>query len=170
MPSYASPVNPIRCIAVAMLITMPGGSDDTRRGADARRTLGRILGNGDPPARTLFGRCVLRFPRCPAGVCRRRGSTQVVALRKKGHPGPGKVPRWRCDPTPAGFVIEFEERWKDGGHDWYAREMARADVVDGAVTSLSVYCTGRLGRKSPHPARRRSHVAAGARRPRRTCA
>ena len=47
-----------------------------------------------------------------------------------------------CDPTPAGFVIEFEERWKDGGHDWYAREMARADVVDGTVTTLSVYCTG----------------------------
>ena len=43
---------------------------------------------------------------------------------------------------PEDFVIEFEERWRDGGHDWYAREIARAEVVDGAVATLSVYCTG----------------------------
>src|SRR5512143_2597125 len=40
-----------------------------------------------------------------------QGVEEVVALRKAGHPGPGQVPRWRCDPTESGFVLEFEERW-----------------------------------------------------------
>ena len=26
--------------------------------------------------------------------------------------------------------------------DWYCREMARADVEDGKISELSVYCTG----------------------------
>jgi hypothetical protein len=70
------------------------------------------------------------------------GIDGVVALRKAGHPGPGSVPRWRTDATANGFVVEFEERWKQDGTDWYSREMARADVQDGRITALSVYCTG----------------------------
>jgi hypothetical protein len=34
------------------------------------------------------------------------------------------------------------ERWTDDDGEWYCREMARADVVDGRVAALSVYCTG----------------------------
>ena len=71
-----------------------------------------------------------------------RGIEGLVRLRKQGHPGPGKVPRWRADATPTGFVIEFEERWEQDGKDWYSREMARADVTDGSISLLSVYCTG----------------------------
>lgn len=71
-----------------------------------------------------------------------QGVEQVVALRKAGHPGPGKVPRWRCDATESGFVLEFEERWEQDGKDWYAREMVRADVHNGAISEFSVYCTG----------------------------
>ena len=70
------------------------------------------------------------------------GIAGLVALRKAGHPGPGKVPRWRCDATATGFVLEFEERWEQDGKDWYSREMARADAPHGAVSALSVYCTG----------------------------
>jgi hypothetical protein len=70
------------------------------------------------------------------------GIDGVVALRKAGHPGPGRVPRWRTDATANGFVLEFEERWEQDGTDWYSREMARADVQDGRITALSVYCTG----------------------------
>jgi len=66
----------------------------------------------------------------------------LVALRKAGHPGPGKVPRWRCDPTPTGFVLEFEERWDQDGKEWYSRELARADAPNGVISALSVYCTG----------------------------
>lgn len=71
-----------------------------------------------------------------------QGREAVAALRRQSHPAPGTVPRWRCDPTPSGFVMEFEERWTDDADDWYCREMARADVTDGAISSLSVYCTG----------------------------
>jgi len=51
------------------------------------------------------------------------GVDGVVALRKAGHPGPGKLPRWRCDATATGFVLEFEERWEQDGEEWYSREM-----------------------------------------------
>src|SRR5206468_8888195 len=71
-----------------------------------------------------------------------QGIEGVVALRKAGHPGPGKVPRWRCDATETGFVIEFEERWEQDGKEWYSREIARADTPNGSVSALSVYCTG----------------------------
>ncbi|HVP39024.1 MAG TPA: hypothetical protein VMS93_07555 [Candidatus Saccharimonadales bacterium] len=70
------------------------------------------------------------------------GIAEVVALRRAGHPGPGKVPRWRCDATETGFVLEFEERWEQDGQEWYSREMARADVPHGAISTLAVYCTG----------------------------
>lgn len=70
------------------------------------------------------------------------GIDGLVELRKAGHPGPGKVPRWRCDATATGFVLEFEERWEQDDKDWYSRELARADTEQGAVSALSVYCTG----------------------------
>ena len=83
--------------------------------------------------------CDFTFPRWRTQA---QGIAGTVALRKGGHPGPGKVPRWRCSPTLSGFVIEFEERWTDKGKDWYSREMAWAEVAGGAITALSVYCTG----------------------------
>ena len=39
-------------------------------------------------------------------------------------------------------MLEFEERWQERGHSWYAREIARADVTDNSIMQLSVYCTG----------------------------
>jgi hypothetical protein len=65
-----------------------------------------------------------------------------VALRAAGHPAPGEVTRLRYDPTPSGFVLELEEEWDERGDHWYCREMVRADVRDGAIAGLSVYCTG----------------------------
>ena len=61
---------------------------------------------------------------------------------KQGHPGRGTVTRWRADPTPSGFVFEFEERWNSEGQQWYAREMMRIEVTEGAIAELTVYCTG----------------------------
>ena len=71
-----------------------------------------------------------------------QGLAEVVALRLHGHPGPGTVPRWRCDPTPSGLVLEVEERWSQDGKDWYCRELFRADVRGDSICSLAVYCTG----------------------------
>ncbi|MFD9796371.1 hypothetical protein ACFWXK_36065 [Streptomyces sp. NPDC059070] len=70
------------------------------------------------------------------------GRDQLVALRRTSHPYLGTVPRHRVDVTGTGIVIEFEERWSDGGGDWYCREMLRAEVRDGAMSELSIYCTG----------------------------
>jgi hypothetical protein len=67
----------------------------------------------------------------------------LVSLRRAGHPGPSRVADHRADATETGFVIEWTERWTDdAGMEWYAREMARANVRDGEITELSVYCTG----------------------------
>jgi hypothetical protein len=72
-----------------------------------------------------------------------QGYDDVVMARLGPHPGKGKVPRWRCDPIPSGFVLEVEERWTLDGKDWHCHEMMRADVdEDHSITSLSVYCTG----------------------------
>jgi hypothetical protein len=71
-----------------------------------------------------------------------QGVDATVRLRKHGHPGPGKVPRWRFDPTPSGFVIEFEEHWEQDGKEWYSRELARIEMRDDRIASMSVYCTG----------------------------
>ena len=71
-----------------------------------------------------------------------QGIEDIVALRKAGHPGPGRVPRSRFDATAAGFVLEVEEEWDHDGESWYCRELFRADVADGAVSQISVYCTG----------------------------
>lgn len=70
------------------------------------------------------------------------GAEELIAERKQGHPGPSAVTRWRADPTPTGFVFEFEERWVHEGQEWYAREMIRAEVADGQIAELVVYCTG----------------------------
>jgi hypothetical protein len=65
-----------------------------------------------------------------------------VAIRHNGHPSPGRVTGLRYDPTPTGFVLEWEEEWDDNGDHWYCREMMRAELRDGAISSMSVYCTG----------------------------
>jgi hypothetical protein len=70
------------------------------------------------------------------------GIYAVVALRKSGDPGPGEVPRWRCDATDSRFVLEVEELWNQDGEDWYCRELVRADAREGAIAALSVHCTG----------------------------
>jgi hypothetical protein len=70
------------------------------------------------------------------------GVPDTVGLRLGGHPSPSRVTVRRVDPIPSGFVVEFEERWRDDADDWYCRELIRADVTDGAITQLSIYCTG----------------------------
>ena len=78
----------------------------------------------------------------PAWRIQTAGAEDLIAVRKQGHPGPGTVTRWRADPTPSGFVLEFEERWSGEGQQWYAREMMRIEVIEGTIAELTVYCTG----------------------------
>ena len=71
-----------------------------------------------------------------------QGAEDIVRLREAGHSSPGRVPRSRFDATMTGFVLEVEEEWDQDGDSWYCRELFRADVADGAVAQISVYCTG----------------------------
>ena len=100
-----------------------------------------FLETGEPPA-GLFHPDVFCDFTLPLWRFQAQSREEVVALRRAGHPGPGRVVRSRFDPTPTGFVLEFEERWTDGGTAWYSREMARADVTEAAISAVSVYCTG----------------------------
>jgi hypothetical protein len=52
------------------------------------------------------------------------------------------VPRSRFDPTATGFVLQVEEEWDADGESWYCRELFRADIADGSISQLAVYCTG----------------------------
>ncbi|HET9970121.1 MAG TPA: hypothetical protein VFQ68_17950 [Streptosporangiaceae bacterium] len=90
----------------------------------------------------------------PAWRIQAAGAENLIAVRKEGHPGPGRVIRRRTDPTPTGFVFEFEERWDHEGQEWYAREMMRAEVTGGQIAELTVYCTGDWdqGRQAEHAA------------------
>jgi hypothetical protein len=100
-----------------------------------------FLETGTPPG-GLFRPDVFCDFTMPQWRLQARGIDEVVGMRTRGHPRSGRVPRWRHDPTPTGFVLEVEERWEDGGKEWYCREMFRADVTDGAISEVSVYCTG----------------------------
>jgi hypothetical protein len=111
---------------------------------EAEQIAGKLvvfLETGEPPQQ-LFAPgvfCDVTTPRWREQV---QGTGALVAMRLRGHPGPGRVPRWRCDATATGFVIELEEEWRERGEDWYSRELIRADVEGGRITAISVYCTG----------------------------
>ncbi len=83
--------------------------------------------------------CDLSFPHWRIQTA---SAAQVLAARAHTHPYPGTVRVERLDSTDRGFVLAFEERWMDAGQHWYSRELVRADVLDGRIVDMSVYCTG----------------------------
>jgi hypothetical protein len=101
----------------------------------------RFIETGDV-APGLFAGDVFLDMTMPTWRIQAQGVADVVAVRRDGHPGASRVPRWRCDPMPGGFVVEIEERWDHGGQEMYCRELARADVQDGVIASITIYCTG----------------------------
>jgi len=121
---------------------MPAAENELTAAADALAArFIHFLETGEPPS-GLFAPDVFCDFTLPRWRLQAQGLQSVVALRVQGHPGPGTMPRWRCDPTPSGFVLEVEERWRQDGTDWYCRELFRADVCSDSICSLSVYCTG----------------------------
>jgi hypothetical protein len=101
----------------------------------------RFLETGSAPD-GLFAPDVFADVSLPQWRVQSATAEQVVAIRADGHPFPGQVRVERVEPTDRGFTIEFEERWHTQGQRWYSREMIRADVVDGHIVELSIYCTG----------------------------
>ena len=121
-------------------MSAPALDSDTRAHALAEKFIA-FMETGEPPAGLLAPDVFCDFT-MPTWRLQASGVADVVALRRAGHPGPGRVPRWRFDPTPSGFVLEFEEDWEHAGQRWTSREMLRADVSEEGVTAVSIYCTG----------------------------
>jgi hypothetical protein len=127
-------------------VTMPRTTTTTQ---DVAETTARdladkfvtFLESGNPPA-GLFTPDVFCDFTLPRWRLQAQGLDDAVALRMAGHPGSSRVPRSRFDTTTTGFVLEVEEQWEHDGESWYCRELFRADVSDGSISQLSVYCTG----------------------------
>lgn len=100
-----------------------------------------FLETGDVPEGTFTPDAFCDFT-MPQWRLQAQGVDDVARLRAAGHPNQGRVPRSRFDAIPTGFVLEVEEEWDQDGEAWYCRELFRADVADGAISELAVYCTG----------------------------
>jgi len=129
---------------------------DEMVGRELAAKLIAFLESGTPPEGLFTTDAFCDFT-MPQWRLQAEGIEDMVALRKAGHPGPGRVPRSRFDATVTGFVLEVEEEWDQDGESWYCRELFRADVADGGVSQLSVYCTGDWDRE--RVARHRTEVA-----------
>ncbi|HXT46838.1 MAG TPA: hypothetical protein VN748_22445 [Pseudonocardiaceae bacterium] len=114
---------------------------DTAVIADLSKKMTAFLETGTVPE-GLFHPDALLDVSLPTWRIRSRGLENLIGVRKDSHPCPGKVTPTRLDPMPNGFMLEFEERWEHDGQHWYCREMLRADVSDGRISELTVYCTG----------------------------
>ncbi len=119
----------------------PAGARDRADSSVAVAKLIEFLESGSAPeglfADDLFMDLSLPHWRIQTGT-----AGDALAVRAHSHPYPGEVRVERAEQTDRGFTIEFEERWVHGGQRWYSREMIRADVEDGRITDMSVYCTG----------------------------
>lgn len=108
---------------------------------DAMQRLVAFLETGAVAPRLFTDDVFLDFT-MPTWRLQASGRDDCVALRRRGHPSPGRVVRHRVLPTPEGFVMEFEERWQDAADGWYSREMLAATLRGESICALSVYCTG----------------------------
>jgi hypothetical protein len=100
-----------------------------------------FLETGTPPEGAFTPNAFCDFT-MPQWRLQGQGVDEIVRMRTAGHPGASRVPRSRFDATSTGFVLEVEEEWDQDGESWYCRELLRADVSDGAISQISVYCTG----------------------------
>jgi hypothetical protein len=101
----------------------------------------RYLETGTAP-QDLFAPDVFVDVSVPQWRLQTAGVRDILAVRAQSHPWPGRVRVERVETLKDGFTIEFEERWEHSGQRWYCREMIRADVHDGSIAEMSVYCTG----------------------------
>jgi hypothetical protein len=82
----------------------------------------------------------LTFPRWRVQV---EGREALVESRRRSHPQPGSVRLEKVVTTGAGWLTTLEERWDDGGQQWYCREAFIAELDEqGRISDLALYCTG----------------------------
>lgn len=114
----------------------------------------RFLETGVAP-RGLFAQDLFSDVMLPHWRIQAETAEGLLAIRKENHPWPGRVRAARVENTEHGFTMEFEERWHNQGQEWYAREMALAEIDGDTITELAIYCTGDWDE-----ARQREHAAA----------
>jgi len=72
-----------------------------------------------------------------------QGADEVIAAKTGFHPPGGRTRVEKVLAAPHGYTLKVEERWEDGGQQWYCREAFLCELDDaGRITELSVYCTG----------------------------
>lgn len=71
------------------------------------------------------------------------GADEMIAAKTGLHPPTGRTRVEKVQVAEHGYAVKVEERWEDGGQQWYCREAFLCDLDDeGRITELSVYCTG----------------------------
>ncbi|MGZ4454185.1 MAG: hypothetical protein ACXVWW_05820 [Nocardioides sp.] len=82
----------------------------------------------------------LTFPRWRVQI---EGAAALVEGRRSMHPQPGRVRVEKVQGDATGYVMKIEERWEDGGEEWYCREAFLCDLnAAGEISEFSLYCTG----------------------------
>jgi hypothetical protein len=72
-----------------------------------------------------------------------RGAETLVSSKNQMHPPAGRTRIEKVLPAEDGYAVKFEERWEDGGQQWYCREAAIVDLDEqGRITEFHYYCTG----------------------------
>jgi hypothetical protein len=72
-----------------------------------------------------------------------QGGEELVAARRRFHPPEGTVRVEQVTGDASGYTVKLEERWEDGGQQWYCREAFICLLdAEGRITDFSVYCTG----------------------------
>jgi len=95
----------------------------------------------------------LTFPRWRVQV---QGADALVDARRTTHPQQGVVRVELATGDDRAYAVKIEERWRDGGQDWYCREGFVCQLDDrGRIVDFTLYCTGDWDE-----ARVREHAAA----------
>jgi len=72
-----------------------------------------------------------------------RGAEEMIAAKTRLHPPAGRTRVEKVLAAGRAYTLKVEERWEDGGTQWYCREAFLCDLDDeGRITEVSVYCTG----------------------------
>lgn len=72
-----------------------------------------------------------------------QGAEEMIATKTRLHPPAGRTRVEKVLSGARGYTLKVEERWEDGGAQWYCREVFLCDLDDeGRITELGVYCTG----------------------------
>jgi hypothetical protein len=71
------------------------------------------------------------------------GAEETIAGKTQLHPPAGRTTVEKVLVGASGYTLKVEERWEDGGQQWYCREAFLVELDgQGLISELSVYCTG----------------------------